>query len=47
MFTVFDARMHAGCVVLVIHSAAMASSSALPDAHPNRRIRQTTSLAGH
>jgi anaerobic glycerol-3-phosphate dehydrogenase len=25
----------------------LASSSALPDAHPDRRIRQTTSLAGH
>jgi hypothetical protein len=47
MFTVCVAQMHAGFVVLVVHSAAMASSSALPDAHPDRHIRQTTSLAGH
>ena len=47
MFTVYDARMHAGGVVLVVHSDAMTSSSALPDTHPHRRNRQTTSLAGH
>jgi hypothetical protein len=47
MFTVCDALMHTGGVVLVVHGAAMASSSALPDAHQDRRIRQTTSLAAH
>jgi hypothetical protein len=32
--------------VLGGQSGAMASSSARPDAHPHRRTRQTTSLAG-
>jgi hypothetical protein len=47
MFTVWGAGVGAHGVVVAGSAAANGSSSALRIADPDRRIRQTTSNAGH